>query len=476
VNPLRSVGARLSLALLLVVAGALGLVYVVVVPQLQEHLISAKISQLRRSSGQVGRPLGRLQWNDWVDRASLESNNARVILFSSSPQPSLLSLADSNGVNTKDVPESDPIAVRAAVTNRLQSGRATRAGEQFAEVAAPAGRDLVALYSAPLHDTLSNVHLVQRRLLWAGLAALLLSLVIGYGAASLFTRRIRRLERAADRIADGKFDEPVVDAAEDELGQLARAFERMRRRLAHLDRARREFIANASHELRTPLFSLGGFLELLTDEELDEQTRREFFATMNEQVERLGRLATDLLDLSRLDAGRMHVDLIELDLAELARSLRDEFAAVALASDHPLAVEANGEVPARGDEQRVLRIGRALIENAIRHTPSGTDVRVRATARDGAAVLAVEDAGPGIPAEETGQLFERFYRLGGGRSSGSGLGLAIARELAELMGGKLELRSRPGSTAFLLVLPAAVAASADGSFSRENELATRALQ
>ncbi len=197
---------------------------------------------------------------------------------------------------------------------------------------------------------------------------------------------------------------------------------------------------------------------------------------MNEQVERLGRLATDLLDLSRLDAGRMHVELTVLDLAELARSLRDEFAAVALASEHPLAVEADGDAPALGDEQRVLRIGRALIENAIRHTPAGTDVCVRATARDGAAVLTVEDAGPGIPAEETGHLFERFYRLGGGRSSGSGLGLAIARELAELMGGKLELRSRPGATAFVLVLPAAAPGSDAESFSRENVLVSRPLE
>ena len=83
----------------------------------------------------------------------------------------------------------------------------------------------------------------------------------------MFARRIRRLERAADRIAAGEFDEPVVDAGTDELGELARAFERMRRRLAQLEHARREFIANASHELRTPLFSLGGFLELLEDED-----------------------------------------------------------------------------------------------------------------------------------------------------------------------------------------------------------------
>src|SRR2546427_12224777 len=116
------------------------------------------------------------------------------------------------------------------------------------------------------------------------------------------------MERAAGRIAGGHFDEPVADRSSDELGELSRAFDRMRIRLAGLDHARREFVANASHELRTPLFSLGGFLELLEDEELDEPTRREFLDTMGGQVRRLTKLADDLLDLSKLDAGRLHVE------------------------------------------------------------------------------------------------------------------------------------------------------------------------
>jgi len=160
------------------------------------------------------------------------------------------------------------------------------------------GAGNVLLFSAKLRATLQDVGLVQARLLWSGLAALGVALVAGFAAASVFGRRIRRLERAAERIAAGDFDEPVVDRGRDELGQLARAFDRMRLRLARVDDARREFIANASHELRTPIFSLGGFLELFRDEELDEATRREFLETMSEQVERLSKLATDLLDLS----------------------------------------------------------------------------------------------------------------------------------------------------------------------------------
>src|SRR5439155_23284644 len=191
----------------------------------------------------------------------------------------------------------------------------------------------VALFAAPIRAPLRNVHAVQRRLAQAGLPALLLALGVGYGGAVLFARRIRRLEAAAERIASGRFDQPVVDRSPDELGQLARAFDRMRLRLAQLERARREFIGNASHELRTPLFSLRGFIELLTDEELDEATRAEFLETMREQVDRLQRLAEDLLDLTRLDAGRMHIERGELDLSELARDLYDEFRGVALATE-----------------------------------------------------------------------------------------------------------------------------------------------
>src|SRR5262249_42965130 len=142
----------------------------------------------------------------------------------------------------------------------------------------------VILLIAPLASQYQTIHVVKRRLLIAGLVGLLVALGIGYGGAWAFARRIKRLERAADRISSGRFDEPIVDHSLDELGELARAFDRMRLRLAQLDDARREFIANASHELRTPLFSLGGFLELMDDEDLDEATRHEFLAAMREQV------------------------------------------------------------------------------------------------------------------------------------------------------------------------------------------------
>jgi signal transduction histidine kinase len=453
VNPLRSVGARLSLALLLVVAGALGLVYLVVVPSLEDRLVSAKLSDLSRAAPGLVNQLSRNAFASDAVRSAAASINGRIVLFQPLGPDGLSVFDDSRGdVNSSDV-EQDPVALRARRTLERRQGTVRRNGERFAEVALPAPSGQVILLSVSLEGSLEDVELVRRRLLWAGLFALLGSLALGYGGAWMFARRIRRLERAAERIAGGRFDEPVVDSGRDELGELARAFDRMRERLARLDDARREFIANASHELRTPLFSLGGFLELLTDEDLDEETRREFLATMREQVDRLTRLATDLLDLSRLDAGRLRVEREPVDLAEVARTAVEEFHAVAIADGHGLEVDAHEPATVLTDAQRALQIARILVENAILHTPPGTRVQVQAGLTETRGVIAVEDDGPGIAADQQERLFERFYRVDGGRTSGSGLGLAIARELAFAMDGAIELESVAGRTVFRLVLP-----------------------
>jgi signal transduction histidine kinase len=311
----------------------------------------------------------------------------------------------------------------------------------------------VILLSAPLHAELQTVSVVRRRVFIAGAISTALAILVGYGGASLFARRLRRLEAAAERIAAGHFDEPVIDHGEDEVGQLARTFERMRLRIATLDRARGEFIANASHELRTPLFSLGGYLELLEEPGLDAETQEEFLAQMREQVERLTKLATELLDLSRLDAGRLTVVSETVDLSALAAELATEFGPRAGASGHELELEDGPPVEALGDAERILQIGRVLVENALVHT-AGTRVSLRSALDGGRAMLAVRNDGPAIPASAHRQVFERFYRLDGARASGSGLGLAIARELAEVMDGRLELDSTEGSTQFTLVLRA----------------------
>ncbi len=386
--------------------------------------------------------------------------NLRVVIYDVLwPDPPALSVvADSRITVSSDV-ENDVLAERRRrrVSRSEASSRAPNPVRRSRRpVPRRTDRQVVFLLISPLSEQLSSIDFVQRRLLLGGLIALVLAVLLGYAGASLHARRIRRLERAAERIASGRFDEAVVDGGNDEVGELAEAFERMRLQLENLDRARREFIANASHELRTPLFSLGGFLELMTDEELDEETRREFLVTMREQVDRLAKLATDLLDLSRLDAGRMHVGWEPVDLGAVAQTLAAEFGPLAERRGHELTVEIEGTPIARADELRVLQAGRALVDNALVHTPTGTTVVVRAWSDAGRALLSVTDDGPGLAVANVAHVFDRFYRIEGNVASGSGLGLAIARELATLMGGDVTLDSRPGRTTVTVVLGAEV--------------------
>lgn len=458
---LRTVGLKLSLALVALVAGALAIVYVAVVPTLENRLVDGRIEQLQRAADSIVADYidqasrGEVLGDDFVSSES-QRRGVRVTIFAYSDTPPvfLQALADSRRLGQT---EGDSVAQRSAEHRRTESGVVRRGDTEFAEVAVPFEDAYVLLVSTPIDETLANVSLVRERLIFAGLLALLMAAAVGYLLSRVFARRIHRLERAANRIAGGHFDEPVVDQSADELGELARAFDRMREQLATLERARREFIANASHELRTPIFALGGHVELLTDEDMDDETRSEFLAEMRLQVERLTKLATDLLDLSRLDAGRLHVELAPVDLGEVASSLVAEFGGIGRGRDHRLEADDGPGAVALADEERVHQIGRILLENAILHTPPGTDVRLTTAVTPDGAELRVEDTGPGVPSEHQQHVFERFYRADGEITSGSGLGLAIAHELAGVMGGEIVLESRAGRTVFTLKLPPSVA-------------------
>jgi signal transduction histidine kinase len=456
-SSLRSVGGRLALALLVVVTGVLAIVYFIVVPSYRSSLENNELRGLEVSlRSEIPNFPAEPYLADQFAQETAPKVDARVLVYQplDPTQPSVLvSVGDSAAESNSTDAENDQVAFDAISRSTLARGTVERGGQTYAEVAYPVGTSVI-LFSASLHDQLQAVSVVRTRVFVAGGIAMVFAVFLGYAGASLFTRRIKRLEAAAEQIARGRFEEPVVDHGSDELGQLARTFERMRLRLAQLDRARGEFIANASHELRTPLFSLGGFLELLDDPELDERTRDEFVGQMREQVSRLTKLATDLLDLSRLDAGRLAVTSELVDLSELAEELVAEFRPRAAASDHPLEAAPDARVEARGDAERILQIGRVLVENALVHTPPGTSVRVSTSVDGGRATLTVANDGPGIPRESHQQIFERFYRLDGTKASGSGLGLAIARELAEVMEGRIELDSQNGWTLFTLVLAA----------------------
>jgi signal transduction histidine kinase len=227
-----------------------------------------------------------------------------------------------------------------------------------------------------------------------------------------------------------------------------------------LDSARRDFIANASHELRTPIFSLGGFVELLDEEEPDPAAREEFVRTMREQIARLTKLTADLLDLSKLDADTMELSAGTVDLGEVARRVASEFGPASEKHGSPIRIQGAEPAEALADADRVAQIMRILLDNALTHTPEGTSISITAQRQDGTASLVVKDDGPGVDPHELGRVFDRFYT--GDRVNGTGLGLAIAQELTLRMGGELGLTSHRGVTEFTLRLPAPVGEGAPG--------------
>jgi signal transduction histidine kinase len=230
---------------------------------------------------------------------------------------------------------------------------------------------------------------------------------------------------------------------------------------ARLDAARRDFIATASHELKTPLFSLSGFMELIDEGELDADTEKEFLSLMRQQVDRLTDLSLSLLDLSQVDSGAVRLEAGDIDITTLTRAVIAEFRPGAEGRGVSIEVSAPAELPAACDERRVSQVLRALLDNAVKFSPVGGTVTVGLTAEtrgdgDGEdVVVTIADEGPGILPDELDRVFERFFRgNGGSHKSGTGLGLSIAKDMVELMGGTLTVRSDRGAgSAFTVRMP-----------------------
>jgi signal transduction histidine kinase len=231
--------------------------------------------------------------------------------------------------------------------------------------------------------------------------------------------------------------------------------------------ARRSFVSTASHELRTPLTMLQGTMELLADDlrdgRLDIEDAQIQVTNARRELRRLSALAGELLDLSRLDAA-VQLRSEPVELGELARAVAAEFQLRARDADVEIDVVPPAEgCWARGDPDAVARVVRILLDNALRYGPAGQVVTVSTTCDDGHAGVLVADGGPGIPAEEREHIFERFHRgRAAGPESGFGLGLAIGRELAQRMGGTLELADGdPPGACFALRLAAAAPEGAE---------------
>ncbi|HLL66759.1 MAG TPA: ATP-binding protein [Micromonosporaceae bacterium] len=299
--------------------------------------------------------------------------------------------------------------------------------------------------------------------------AAVLSLVVTQVLAHGMTSPLREMTAAAKAMARGDYSRRVRASSRDEVGELAHAFNQMAADLGAADRQRRELIANVSHELRTPISALQAVLENIVDGVTPADAGT--LGAALTQTERLGRLVTELLDLSRIDAGVHLLDADELPLADLFAEVAAEAqvsaAAVGRSVEFAFSVDPP-ETIGYGDRERLYQVILNLLDNAARHSPPGGLVTLTGTGSGADLVIEVADSGPGIPRAERQRVFERFTRGERASDGGTGLGLAIAHWVVELHGGSISVvdpedAAEPTGCRIRVVLPGGPAGGATGT-------------
>jgi len=296
-------------------------------------------------------------------------------------------------------------------------------------------------------------------LTWAVLVAGITALTVSIFLSKRLITPIRAMMSASQRIADGHFDERVIDRGADELGQLARSFNRMAGQLEQVENMRKQLIGDVAHELRTPLTAIKGSMEGLIDGILPESS--ETYQQIHQEAGRLSRLVEDLQELNRVEADTFDIERIPVNISSLIETIQKRF-------NHQ--IESNGieliaDIPADlpnllADENRIIQVLTNLIDNAFRFTSKGGKVTIQAIHSGSSVQISVIDTGSGIPQEDLPHVFTRFYRVDKSRSrgaGGSGIGLTIAKHIVEAHEGQIWVESEGidrGSN-FTFTIPAA---------------------
>jgi signal transduction histidine kinase len=465
----RIVGAVVITAVVTLLVAAIA-----VLPRLESLLRDASLNTLRSDVTNAASQVQQIEGLPYTYAAKLEQRKLSLALAKlkgrlSAANVTLIGYMDLSGHGQVVFPAVDPDqpnpvfpkVVQAFQTNQARFGFTNRNGS-YVRAAIPLRRDdaVLSVYK-PIDQIPKTVTAVRRAFELAALVGLVMSALLAFPLAARLVRRLQRLRLAALRVgAQGTSVQFPVDRARDEVGDLARSFSIMQRRLNQQEEARRAFVATASHELRTPLASLDGMLELLADDlrggAVDLADAAALLERARVQSRRLGRLAADLLDLSRLDA-EVELRSEPVELCELSRAVVAEFELSSLDRGVEVVLsDSCGAAWALADPGSVARILRILLDNALRVAPRGSQISVE-LGHAPSPSLTVRDQGPGVPADERSLIFERFKRGRDTRGeAGFGLGLAIGRELARRMHGSLTLveTEGPGATFTVTLAPA----------------------
>lgn len=292
-----------------------------------------------------------------------------------------------------------------------------------------------------------------------GLGLLALAVAVAWLVTRRGLRPLDRVSRAAERIAGGDLSaRAALPGGDDEVGRLGRAFDDMAERMDATLRAQRAFAADASHELRSPLTVLGGYVDVLGHAGGDADARTRTLAAMRRELDRLSRLSADLLLLTQLEADGGQLEPLPIDLGPLVEDIAA--AARVIGPDRSVVLVHDGPLPVVADPDRITQAVMNLVDNAVRHTPPGGEIRISAGRHDGGVVVEVANEGEAIPAAELPRVFDRFHRAPRGRGTSrdgqhAGLGLAIVKAIAEASGGSVSAASDDRATRFAIHLPVA---------------------
>lgn len=294
--------------------------------------------------------------------------------------------------------------------------------------------------------------------LTGGAIALLLSLVLAFVIARWVADPLQKMLSAA-RAVPSQVIRPIEPVGPREVQEVMRAFNSMTERVQASQKSQREFVANVSHELKTPLTSIQGFAQAIQDGTADTpEARRQAAQVIQNEAARMHRMALDLLDLARLDAGTADLKMSPVDVTALLNGMAEKFAPLAEHANVTISVQAEKLPIVVGDGDRLAQVFTNLVENAIKFTPAGGQVTLTARTAVPNVEIEVSDTGEGISPEAQEHIFDRFYQADASRArrerQGAGLGLAIAREIVGAHGGKISVRSHLGQgTVFTVYLP-----------------------
>ena len=324
-------------------------------------------------------------------------------------------------------------------------------------LALPSLRPLVAVSQSQITSAWQDL---IPQLAIAGGIAMLASAAAAVFISGSMTRRLGRVTRAAQEMSRGNYDQELDARGEDEVARLARAFNVMARQVSGSQQMMRDLLANVSHELKTPLTSIQGFSQAFEDGAISSpEEYQQAGRIINVEAQRMCRLVEDLVELSRLESGQAVVQREPIDLAHLLGACAGRFEWQLRESKAELRLDVESVPPLEGDERRLEQVFTNLIDNAVRHTPEGGAINVRAQTQNGVVRVAVHNTGSYIPPEELSRVFERFFQLDRNRSSGvggAGLGLAIVSEVVQAHQGDVRATSdRDEGTEFVVTLPLA---------------------